>query len=38
MANETADVRIPARRRRFTRSQGAVLLVIALGGGLGAGA
>ncbi|GAB2658304.1 fluoride efflux transporter CrcB [Saccharopolyspora gloriosae] len=36
MANETADVRTPAHRRRFTRSQGAVLLVIALGGGLGA--
>lgn len=32
MTNETADVRIPAHRR----SQGVVLLVIALGGGLGA--
>ncbi|WP_243790052.1 fluoride efflux transporter CrcB [Saccharopolyspora gloriosae] len=36
MANETADVRIPARRRGFAHSQSALLLVISLGGGLGA--
>ncbi|MFR9730970.1 fluoride efflux transporter FluC [Saccharopolyspora sp. MS10] len=36
MANDTADVRSPARRRERPRARGAVLAAISLGGGLGA--